>query len=208
MKTQAIIAGSILTVANGAALIPTLEPYASYATPASLAVGLWLMGRAALTNDVSEATPVEPAPVEPEEPVGEPVIPEAPEKNADADVVTLLGVFQEKGRLVDFLMDDIKGYSDSQVGAAARVVHQGCALALKTHFDVAPVAEEKEGSQVAVPVDSPDGYFRLSGRIQGQGPFAGKLVHKGWKTASVKLPRVLSSKNEQLPAIAPAQVEV
>ena len=39
---------------------------------------------------------------------------------SNAEVVNFLGILQEKGRLVDFLMDDVKGYSDAEVGAAAR----------------------------------------------------------------------------------------
>ena len=34
-------------------------------------------------------------------------------KQADAEVVNFLALLQEKGRLVDFLMDDIAGYSDA-----------------------------------------------------------------------------------------------
>ena len=45
-------------------------------------------------------------------------------------------MLQEKGRLVDFLMDDINAYSDAQVGAAARVVHAGCRGVLQDHFAI------------------------------------------------------------------------
>src|SRR5271165_2926678 len=53
-----------------------------------------------------------------------PALPTANQSNAE--VVNFLAILQEKGRLVDFLMDDIKGYNDAQVGAAARVLHEGC----------------------------------------------------------------------------------
>ncbi|MBV8815569.1 MAG: DUF2760 domain-containing protein, partial [Verrucomicrobia bacterium] len=43
-------------------------------------------------------------------------------------------------------------------------------------------------------------------KISGDPPFTGKLIHKGWKTDYVKLPR--STKTEGLPAIAPAEVEL
>jgi hypothetical protein len=39
---------------------------------------------------------------------------------ADAEIVSFLAMLQEKGRLVDFLMDNINAYNDAQVGAAAR----------------------------------------------------------------------------------------
>jgi hypothetical protein len=34
------------------------------------------------------------------------------------------------------------------------------------------------------------------------------LLHKGWKTDSVKLPRILKASEKRLPSIAPAQVEL
>lgn len=210
MKTQAIIAGSVLTVVNGATLVPGLAEYASYAPAASVAIGLWLLFRAAVAKtasplaEVADVAPIEATPA-PEKVAAAPAI---PENFAESEVVTLLSVFQEKGRLIDFLMDDIAAYSDAQVGAAARVVHQGCAAALGQYFSISPVSGENEGSQVTVPSDAPDGFYRLSGKVQGNAPFSGKLVHKGWKTDSVRLPRVLAPDESRLPAIAPAQVEV
>jgi len=134
-------------------------------------------------------------------------VPEPPESNADADVVNFLSIFQEKGRLVDFLMDDIAGYSDAQVGAAGRVLHEGCRAALLEHFGIKPIREEGEGAKVTVPPQyAPDDY-RLVGRISGEPPFAGTLVHHGWRAEWVKLPRLVT-RNGRLPAIAPAEVEI
>jgi hypothetical protein len=129
-----------------------------------------------------------------------------PQNNAQAEVVTLLGVFQEKGRFVDFLMEDITPYSDAEVGGVARAVHQGCKAALTEHFKIEPIRPEGEGASITVPAGYSADEFRLVGNLSGEAPFTGKIVHKGWKTTSVKLPRVL--KSDHLPAIAPAQVEV
>ena len=58
----------------------------------------------------------------------------------------------------------------------------------------------------------PAGYFgdeyRLIGKLGGEPPFTGKLIHKGWKTESVKLPRIVQTNDKRLPVIAPAEVEV
>jgi hypothetical protein len=133
---------------------------------------------------------------------------EPPESKADAEAVNLLSIFQDKGRLVDFLMDDIAGYSDAQVGAAGRVLHQGCRAALLEHFGIKPIREEGEGSKVTVPPQyAPDDY-RLVGKINGEPPFTGTLVHHGWKAEWVKLPRLVTTGATRLPAIAPAEVEV
>ena len=88
----------------------------------------------------------------------------------------------------------------------ARAVHQGCKAALNEHFHIEPISAEGEGATITIPAGYSADEFRLVGNLSGEAPFTGKIVHKGWKTTSVKLPRVL--KTDRLPAIAPAQVEV
>ena len=114
----------------------------------------------------------------------------------------------EKGRLVDFLMEDLTPYDDAQVGAAARVVHQGCRQVLQESFSITPITEAEEGSQVTVPAGYAADEYRIVGKLSGDPPFTGKLVHKGWKTESIKLPRLVNAGSERLPAIAPAEVEI
>jgi hypothetical protein len=127
---------------------------------------------------------------------------------ADAEIVSFIAMLQARGRLVDFLMDDINAHDDAQVGAAARVMHAGCKAVLQEHFRICPVREESEGSTVQVAAGYPADEYRLLGRISGPAPFSGVLVHHGWKTDAVKLPRILRSSTDQLPAIAPAEVEL
>jgi len=135
--------------------------------------------------------------------------PVAPTANqADAEVVNFLAMLQDKGRLVDFLMDDVGGYGDAQVGAAARVLHAGCKAVLLEHFGVRPVREENEGSKVSVPTGYAADDYRLVGRISGEAPFSGTLVHHGWRAEWVKLPRLLRAGDGRLPTIAPAEVEL
>jgi len=127
---------------------------------------------------------------------------------AEAEIVTFVGMMQDKGRLVDFLMDDITAYSDAQVGAAARVVHQGCKATLMEHFTIKPVRDENEGSKVTVPEGFRADEYRLVGKIAGEAPFSGTLVHRGWRTETVKLPRVSRADAGRLPTIAPAEIEL
>jgi hypothetical protein len=61
---------------------------------------------------------------------------------------------------------------------------------------------------VQVAAGYPADEYRLLGRISGPAPFSGVLVHHGWKTDAVKVPRILRSSNDRLPAIAPAEVEL
>ncbi len=140
-------------------------------------------------------------------PVPVPIQPPAPAANqAEAEIVAFFGLLQEKGRLVDFLMEDITPYEDSEVGAAARVIHQGCQQVLKEYFNISPISEAEEGTQVTVAAGYSADQYRLVGKLAGEAPFTGTLLHKGWKTEFVKLPRIASS--ARLPSIAPAEVEL
>ena len=130
------------------------------------------------------------------------------ENQAEAEIVSFLAMLQERGRLVDFRMDDITAYGDAQVGAAARVVHNGCKAALREHFKIGPIREESEGSSVTVTAGFAADEYRFVGKISGEPPFSGTLVHCGWKTQSVKLPRVIAVGGNRLPTIAPAEVEL
>jgi hypothetical protein len=70
------------------------------------------------------------------------------------------------------------------------------------------VREENEGSPVTIPVGYSADEYRLIGNIRGPGPFSGTLVHRGWKTEWVKLPRIVRVNADRLPTIAPAEVEL
>lgn len=131
-----------------------------------------------------------------------------PQNQSQAEVVTLLGVFQEKGRFIDFLMEDVAPFSDAEVGSVARAVHQGCKAAINEHFNIEAICPEGEGSTLTVPAGYAADEFRLVGNLAGEAPFTGKVVHKGWRTTSVKLPRVMNADENHLPVIAPAQVEI
>jgi hypothetical protein len=193
---------AILPPTAFASLAPTFDALRAL-LPKAIAGAALLLFIAVIATRPKIVAPIQTAPA----PVA-PVAPEAPVRNADADVVNFLSILQDKGRLVDFLMDDIAAYSDAQVGAAGRVLHEGCKAALLEHFGIKPIREEGEGSKVTVPPQyAPDDY-RLVGRISGEPPFTGTLVHHGWKAEWVKLPRLVALGANRLPTIAPAEVEV
>jgi Domain of unknown function (DUF2760) len=207
MKPLLIFITLVLVALVGATLVPDVQEFHFHATVAALALAVLLLviillapvGRAAAAKD------------EPERAKAEAVTPAAappPANQAEAEVVSFLATLQDKGRLVDFLMDDVSAYGDAEVGAAARVVHEGCRGVLREHFDIEPIRTEREGTMITVPENYRADAYRLVGKISGDPPFTGHLVHRGWKTKTVKLPRVLRSGEDRLPAIAPAEVEV
>ncbi len=118
----------------------------------------------------------------------------------------LLGLFQAEARLLDFLEEDIGAYSDADVGAAARIVHEGCRKVLEDHFDIVPVRTEEEGTRITVPKGFDPGETRLTGNIVGTPPFSGVLIHRGWRATQVKLPQL--SEGHKVDILAPAEVEL
>jgi hypothetical protein len=118
----------------------------------------------------------------------------------------LLGLLQRNARFVDFVEEDIAGYSDADIGAAARLVHEGCRSTLREHFTIRPVRDEAEGSRVTVPEGFDATAVRLTGNVVGTAPFSGSIAHRGWRVADVKLPKLV--KNHDVSVIAPAEVEL
>jgi hypothetical protein len=201
MKPYITIAAALLAVLNGLLLVPAMSAYAFSIAALALVLAVAVLVLSLIGPREAPAPP--PAPV-----AAKPPPPPPPANQAEAEVVAFIGLLQERGRFVDFLMDDIALYDDSRVGAAARVVHYGCQDVLHEHFKVTPVSDAEEGSQVTVPEGYAADEYRLMGKISGNPPFKGILLHKGWKTESVKLPRILRTDEKRLPSIAPALVEV
>lgn len=207
MKALLILIAIALLALIGLTFVPELQEYHFHATVAALAAaGLLLV--IILISPVGRATEptreAEPAKAEAAVPAAAP----PPTNQAEAEVVSFLATLQDKGRFIDFLMDDVSAYGDAEVGAAARVVHEGCRAVLREHFDITPIRTESEGSNITVPENYHADEYRLVGRISGEAPFSGRLVHRGWKTVSIKLSRVLRAGDDRLPTIAPAEVEL
>ena len=207
MKSYIALGAILLVILNGLLLLPATSGHTVPIAGLALALAILVLVFALIggksgppRQPVQVAAPAPaPAPV--------PIQPPAPTTNqAEAEIVAFFGLLQEKGRLVDFLMEDVTAYEDAEVGAAARVIHQGCRQVLQEYFKISAISEAQEGTEVTVPAGySPDQY-RLVGKLTGEPPFTGTLLHKGWKTEFVKLPRIVVT--ERLPAIAPAEVEL
>jgi hypothetical protein len=118
----------------------------------------------------------------------------------------LLALLQRDARLIDFVNEDLAGYTDVQIGAAARVVHEGCAKVLREHFRIVPVRDDAEGSSVTLPAGFDAQSVRLTGKVVGQPPFRGRLGHRGWRAAEVRLPRLAEGHDASV--LAPAEVEL
>lgn len=184
------------------------EPNMSFASRLSLSFQTFfaVLGDAAFATQVRrlrDGTPVaQPSAAPPPVPSVAPIIKEASPQAA----LQLLGLLQRDARFIDFIEEDIAGYSDADIGAAARLVHDGCRATLREHFTIRPVRREAEGSRVTLAEGFDATANRLTGNVVGQPPFSGNLSHRGWRVEEVRLPMLNNTHDATV--IAPAEVEL
>jgi hypothetical protein len=120
--------------------------------------------------------------------------------------IALLGILQREGRLLDFLMENIDGYADAQVGAAVRDIHRGCRKALNEHIKPKAIRSEADESVVRVEAGYDASQLRLIGRVTGRPPFEGTLRHHGWRATEIRLSDIPAGHDASV--ICPAEVEI
>jgi hypothetical protein len=140
-------------------------------------------------------------------PAAAPVAPVAPLRQATPDAaLQLLALFQRDARLIDFTEEDLASYADADIGAAARIVHEGCRKVLREHFTITPVRAEAEGSRISLDAGFDAGAIRLTGNVVGSAPFKGSISHRGWRATEVRLPKLSSGHDATV--LAQAEVEL
>lgn len=175
-------------------------------------LAIWLIGRNALGSAEARLAaaqrPAKPTPVETPKPA-----PVAPPKAAEfarapeASAIQMLAILQRKGRLIDFLREDLSAFDDVQIGAAVRNIHDNTRKALEEYVTLEPIYDQPEGSRVTVEPGFDAYAIRLSGRVQGDPPFTGSIQHRGWRVAKIELPEQTKDQAASK-VIAPAEVEV
>lgn len=145
------------------------------------------------------------APSETAEPAETTAPPPSAEPDSPDAAVHLLSILQRKGRLIDFLNEDIQQFEDAQIGAAVRTVHAGCKTALDEILDLEPVMDDAEGSAVTLASGFDAQAIRLTGNVEGDPPFTGSLRHRGWRVARIELPERMNDTDD---VVAAAEVEV
>jgi hypothetical protein len=151
------------------------------------------------------APPPAPAPTPAPAAAPAPVPVQLREATPDA-ALQLLTLLQREARLIDFAHENLAAYADADIGAAARVVHEGCARVLKDHFTIQPVRTENEGARVTLEEGFDAASVRLTGNVVGKAPFKGTLSHRGWRATEVRLPQL--AKEHDATVLAPAEVEL
>ena len=131
--------------------------------------------------------------------------PKAVEVRSSDGALQILSILQRDSRLIDFLMEDVSSYSDGQIGAAVRTLHDQCRDAVSRYVTLQPVIDGVEGTFTRVPSASPD-LVKFVGNVPAQPPSGGILRHKGWRAANVDLPT--PGGTGDVTVLAPAEIEI
>lgn len=179
----------------------TVSPV-SFSSRIGLAFRVLFDGEFAARLNEPEATRELPAP----SPVASSaVVPVAAAEEHTVDAaLQLLSLLQREGRFVDFVQQDVTAFPDADIGAAARVVHEGCRRALHAHARVVSVRGEAEGSIVTLTQANSD--VKLVGNVAGAAPFRGVLRHRGWRVQGLSLPKRIGAQDPEV--VAPAELEL
>jgi hypothetical protein len=131
--------------------------------------------------------------------------PAAPAARTSDGALQMLGILQRDSRLVDFLMEDIASYSDDQVGAAVRELHDQCRDSLTRYVALEPVIDGVEGTYAKAPAGGANA-VKFVGNVPAAPPPGGTLRHKGWRAAKVDLPALAPKQDAAI--VAPAEIEI
>jgi hypothetical protein len=135
-----------------------------------------------------------------------PVVKPQPEVRTSDGALQILSILQRDARLIDFLMEDISGYSDDQVGAAVRSLHEQSRTALARYVSLSPVIDAVEGTRTRIEKNDP-ATIKLIGNVPASGKASqGILRHKGWRAEKVDLPKLQASQDAKV--LAPAEIEI
>ena len=132
-------------------------------------------------------------------------VPAAPTARTSDGALQILAILQRDSRLIDFLMEDVSGYSDDQIGAAVRELHDQCRDAIARYVTLGPVIDGVEGTYAKAPGQDPN-LARFVGNVPAKPPTGGTLRHKGWRATKVELPLLAAKQDATI--IAAAEIEI
>jgi Domain of unknown function (DUF2760) len=129
----------------------------------------------------------------------------APTAKTSDGALQILSILQRDSRLLDFLMEDVASYSDDQIGAAVRELHDQCRDSVSRYVKLEPVIDGVEGTFTRAPSKDPN-MVKFVGNVPATPPSGGTLRHKGWRAVKVDLPALAAKQDATI--LAPAEIEV
>ena len=196
---EPLVTGVIIGAASATFIVMALI-VARAGGVAQLKLGMTAAGRAAQDSAFAEKLKLLLAGAEPK-----PAVPSPPPKPSGAPL-RMLALLQAEARLVDFLLEDISGASDAQIGQAVREVHRKAQAALKQHAVIETVLSGNEGDTTTVPKGFDPSAVRVIGNVTGEPPFTGQVQHPGWRVKELKLAPPPEGADEFV--LQPAEVQI
>jgi hypothetical protein len=138
-------------------------------------------------------------------PPPKPAAPPPPVVRTSDGALQMIAILQRDSRLVDFLMEDISGYADDQIGAAVRELHDQCRDSLGRYVKLEPVIDGVEGTYAKSPSKDPN-LVKFIGNVPAKPPEGGTLRHRGWRATKVDLPTLAAKQDAAV--VAPAEIEI
>ncbi len=156
--------------------------------------------RAAMSDSPSQQTALPaPSPIEPK-----PSVATKAAVGQRSEALTLISTLQREARFLDLVQEPLEGYTDAQVGAAARDVLRDTAKTLNRLFAIEKLVATPEGERVEIPKDPSTTRWRIVGPSPAGS--RGTLVHAGWQATQCNLPQWTGQIQDSL-VFAPAEVE-
>lgn len=155
------------------------------------------------TDSVPKLTVDSAKPPEAKQSASNPAVPKVSEPTR-SEALTLLAALQREARLLDLIHESLDGFSDAQIGAAAKEVLRDSRKTLDRMFGTAALATEEEGATMSVDQTISPNRVRLVGKSEGS---AGTVVHRGWQATRCEIPK-WSGKRDEAWLIAPVELEV
>jgi hypothetical protein len=185
------------------ARIDLLYRFAGYSAGIFL-VGSLLLGL--ITRRISAALEPNTVATQAKDSAKLPARPAEVETSSERFYLHLLTVFQRDGRLLDFFSEELSQYTDEQIGAAARAVHDGCRKALEKHVTPMALIDTQEGERYTVEPGFDPAKIKLTGNVTGEPPFNGIVRHRGWQADRIRIPKLAGDWDARI--IAPAEIEI
>ncbi len=133
-----------------------------------------------------------------------PIPPEIPVRS---DAISLIAALQREARLLDIVTESLDGYSDAQIGAAAKEVLRDTGAVIDRMFGLQPLTTVEDGAHFETPDKFDAAMYRLTGNVSGEAPFRGTVNHHGWQATKCDVPQWNGEKESAL-VIAPIELEI
>ena len=130
-----------------------------------------------------------------------------PQKPTRSEAISLLAALQREARLIDIVKEPLGEYSDAQIGAAARDVLRDTGKVLDRMFELTPLTNAEDGSQLETPATFDSARFHLTGNVSGEAPYQGNVAHHGWEAKKCDVPK-WTGKEASTQIIAPIELEI